>query len=65
MKISDLRQKNTDELNKLLLENTAKMSELKFDLEGGKVKNVKGIRTAKIDIARIKTLLREAEINQK
>ena len=64
MNTSDLRQKNTDELKKLLAERTGQLAELKFDLEGGKVKNLKAVREAKLDIARINTLLRESEINQ-
>ncbi len=59
-----MRQKNTEELKKLLVERTVKMSEMKFSLEDGKVKNLKDIRQARLDIARIETLLREAEINQ-
>jgi ribosomal protein L29 len=65
MKISELRQKNTEELKKLLSERTVKMVEMKFDLEGGKVKNLKEVREAKLDVARIQTLLHEAEINSK
>jgi len=65
MKISELRQKNTEELKKLLSERAVKMAEIKYDLEGGKVKNLKELREAKTDVARISTLLREAEINQK
>ncbi len=64
MKISELRQKNTDELKKLLTETSSRFAELKFDLVDGKVKNLKEIRLARRDIARIKTLLRECEINQ-
>ena len=64
MKISELRQKNTEELKKLLSERTVKMAEMRYDLEGGKVKNLKEFREAKTDVARINTLLREAEINQ-
>jgi len=37
---------------------------MKFDLEGGKVKNLKAIRQTRRDIARINTLLRESEINK-
>ena len=64
MKTSELRQKNADELKKILAESLGKLAELKFDLEGGKVKNLKAIRQTRRDIARINTLLRESEINQ-
>lgn len=61
MKTSDLRQKNTAELAKMLSETREKMASLQFDLAGGKVKNIKEIRTAKLDAARIMTLLGELE----
>lgn len=61
MKTSELRQKNKQELTSLLEEKMAKLAELRFDLAGGKVKNLKSFRQAKIDIARIKTLIRELE----
>jgi len=47
----------------MLNDNTCKLAELKFDLEGGKVKNLKNIRQIRRDIARINTLLRESKIN--
>jgi len=63
MKTSELRSKNIEELKKMLNDNTCKLAELKFDLEGGKVKNLKNIRQIRRDIARINTLLRESKIN--
>jgi len=61
MKTSELRQKNRQELQALLEERLAKLAELRFDLAGGKVKNLKAVREAKLDIARIKTLQREVQ----
>ena len=61
MKTSELRQKNTEELERLMLEKLAKMAELKFDLAGGKFKNLKEIRAIKLDVARILTLKAEAK----
>ncbi len=61
MKTSELRQKNNRELNQLLEERLIKLAGLKFDLAGGKVKNLKEIRQTKLDIARIKTLQRESQ----
>lgn len=62
MKIVELRQKNIQELAGLLEEKLAKMAELKFDLAGGKTKNLKEIREIKLAIARIKTLQREVQM---
>ena len=56
MKTKELRQKNTDELEKLLQEKKEKLGNLNFDLAGGKVKNIKEIRATKKDIAKILTL---------
>jgi len=47
----------TAELKKLLQDNREKLRELRFNLESGKVKNVREIRKIKKDIARILTTL--------
>lgn len=57
MKISELRQKSTAELEKTLQANREKLRQLNFDLASGKVKNVREVRKVKKDIARILTLL--------
>jgi ribosomal protein L29 len=61
MKISELRQKNKQELAGILEERLSKTAELRFDLAGGKVKNLKELRQANLDIARIKTLQNETQ----
>ena len=61
MKTSELRQTNKQELAAILDEKLAKLAELRFDLAGGKVKNLKEFREAKLDIARIKTLQNETK----
>lgn len=59
MKTSELRQKNTAELEKILAEKKEKLGNLNFDLAGGKVKNIKEIRETKKDVAKIMTLMEE------
>jgi len=61
MKISEIRQKTKEELQKLLKDNREKLRQLRFDLISGKVKNVREIRLIKKDIARILTLLRNTK----
>ena len=61
MKTSELRQKTEQEMARLIEEKLSRLAELRFDLASGKVKNLKEVRTAKLDIARIKTLQREAK----
>jgi len=58
MKMEDLRKKTKPELQKLLREKREKLRDLRFNLAGGKLKNVREIRAIKKDIARILTVLR-------
>lgn len=58
MKIREIRQKSKDELAKMLSQNRNRLLSLRFDLAGGRVKNVKEIREVKKDIARILTLIK-------
>jgi large subunit ribosomal protein L29 len=59
MKIAELRQKSKQELDKLSQDLREKSRQLRFDLAGGKVKNVSEIRHIRKDIARILTLLKQ------
>ncbi len=56
MKISELRLKSNNELQKIMQDNRERFRQLSFDLVAGKVKNVREIRKIKKDIARILTL---------
>lgn len=47
----------------MLEEKRIKLAELRFDLEGGKTKNLKEYRATKLDIARIETLKRQVKKN--
>jgi large subunit ribosomal protein L29 len=60
MKTSELKQKPKGELEKALQDDREKLRQLRFDLSAGKVKNVRGIRQTKKDIARILTLITES-----
>lgn len=59
MKAAELRKKNREELQSLLLEKRARLRNLRFDLAAGRIKNVREIREIKKDIARILTILNE------
>lgn len=50
-----------EELQKKLQEEKEKLRKLRFDLAGGKVKNIKEIRMLKKDIARILTKINQHE----
>ncbi len=58
MKITELKQKSKEELQKTLEDDREKLRQLRFDLSAGKVKNVREIRNIKKEIARILTLLK-------
>jgi len=58
MKAAELRQKSKEELQKILQEKKERLRVLRFDLDAGKVKNVREIRELKKDIARILTILK-------
>lgn len=64
MKIRELRQKTEKELSKTLIDLRDKLRELRFNLAGGKVKNIKEIHQTKKDIARVLTLLYEKREKQ-
>ena len=59
MKIRELRQKPKKELQNSLSNLRNKLRELRFNLAGGKVKNIKEIHQIKKDIARVLGLLKE------
>jgi len=66
MKVRELRRKSNKELEETLFGLRDKLCELRFNLVGGKVKNIKEIRQTKKEIARILTLLKEQkETNNK
>lgn len=59
MKISEIREKNNEELKKILVEKQGLTRKLRFDLATKQVKNTKELRTAKRDVAKILTKLAE------
>lgn len=59
MKINELRQKTDKELNELLIHLRNSLREMRFNLVGGKVKNINEIHRTRRDMARILTLLKE------
>lgn len=58
MKLTELRQKSKDKLQKILRDKREKLRDICFNLASGKIKNVRKIRELKKDIARILTILR-------
>jgi large subunit ribosomal protein L29 len=59
MKIKELRQKTDKELQENLIHLRDNLRELRFNLAGGKVKNIKEFHRTRRDIAKILTLIKE------
>jgi large subunit ribosomal protein L29 len=55
----DLRSKSEDELKKLLIDTKKEQFNLRFQQTGGQLERVSGIRNARRNVARIKTVLNE------
>ncbi len=60
---SDLRGREDGELKRQIAENISRLTALSFQKVTGHLENSAQIRTLKRDIARIKTVLHEREIN--
>lgn len=58
MEIKELKQLSKEELKKKMEDAREKLRHMRFDLQAGKVKDVREIRQVKKDIARILTLLK-------
>ena len=61
METADLQKKTVEELRKLANEDRAKLQQLRFDLPGGKVKNVREIRKIRRNIARLLTVITQKQ----
>jgi len=65
MKIRELKLKTKKELKENLISSRDKLRELRFNLAGGKVKNIREVHQTKKDIAKILTLLKQDSMNEK
>ena len=59
IKVRELRQKTKQELEMTLKQNREKLRELKFNLASKKLKNNNEIKTIRIQIAQILTILKQ------
>lgn len=62
IKASSLRQESLERVRELLLSKRRELQSSRFLAAGGKLKDVKKIRTVRKDIARILTVLKEKEL---
>ncbi len=63
--IQELKHRSAEDLARMAKEGGEKLRSLKFDLAAGKVKDINPIRTLRKDIARMKTFIRQSEMNKK
>ena len=64
MKIKDIRELTNDELNTKLQELKTELFNLRFRHATGQLENPVSLRTCKKDIAKVKTIIRERELNK-
>lgn len=60
-KIKELREKNKEELKKLLAEKEEIVRKLRFEIASKQIKNVKDLKNNRKEIARILTLINESK----
>lgn len=63
MKNKDIRQMSSEELAKKVTELKNELFNLRFQLATGQLDNPSAIKSVKKDIARVKTVQRERELN--
>lgn len=63
MKIKDIRNLSGDELNNKVSELKNELFNLRFQLATGQLDNPSTIKSVKKDIARVKTIQKERELN--
>ena len=64
-RVEKLRDQNTAELNQRQQELAEQVFRLRFQLSTGQAEAVTKLRSARKDLARVKTLLRERELRKK
>ncbi len=63
MKATDIKEMSVDEMNNKLEDLKQELFNLRFQLAVNQLENTARLKAVKKDIARIKTVLREQEIN--
>lgn len=64
MNIKQLREMNTNELKKFIDEKKGECVKMRFDIAARQVTNHRALRTAKKDIAKALTLIKQDEMNK-
>ena len=64
IKMTEIRKLTTEELNKKLEENKKELLNLKFSLSTGNLEKPHRIKELRHEVAKIKTVIRERELNE-
>ena len=64
MKVKEIRELSTEEINKKLVETKEELLNLRFQKANGTLEKPSRIRDLRHTIARMKTVLKEREINE-
>ena len=64
MKVKEIRELSTEEINKKLVETKEELFNLRFQQATGTLEKPSRIRDLRHTVARLKTVLREREINE-
>ncbi len=64
MKVKEIRELSTEEINKKLVETKEELFNLRFQQATGSLEKPSRIRDLRHTIARMKTVLKEREINE-
>ena len=65
MKVKEIREMTTDEINKKIVDAKQELFNLRFSSALGNLENPSRIRELRHDVARMKTILREREMEAK
>ena len=63
MKASEIRDLNMDEMHRKLTDLKEELFNLRFQHETGQLENPQKMKQAKRDIARVKTVIKQSELN--
>jgi len=61
--VKELTMKKEEELKKMIEKNSLEIVKLKMEKQVGKLKNISLLREKKRDLARLKTILKDKELN--
>ena len=64
MKVNEIRELSTEEINKKLVETKKELLNLRFQKANGTLEKPSRIRDLRHTVARMKTVLKEREINE-